>query len=297
MRRRSKELVLLAACALLLACSGPAPAPVTTPAPPAATTPAPAATPSAAEVAAAELAARLRYLEGQLEAERTGNHIPGMAVAVVKDGEVILARGFGLADMEKGTKATKETIFAIGSTTKAFTATVAGMVIDEGKLAWDDPLSKHTPLKLRVDGPQGQEATLRDALSHQTGFPRMRPALGERHFEPRRDHGLRLQGRPQGQAARKVSVQQRNVYGGRRGRWTGRGDDLGIAGTDSRARSARHDLDDPVGARGAKRPTPGHWLYLARRLEKARPRDHAATCNQWPRPARSTPMWSIWPIG
>ena len=98
-----------------------------------------------------------------------------MAVAVVKDGQVVLARGFGTSDLDAGTPVTTETAFAIGSSTKAFTATVLGMLVDEGKLGWDDPLSRHVPdlrLKVQAEAPDAQ-ATVRDALSHRTGFPRM----------------------------------------------------------------------------------------------------------------------------
>ena len=125
--------------------------------------------------AARELAARLQYLEKQLEAARVESHVPGMAVAVVKDDKVVMARGFGVSDRASNKPVTAETIFAIGSTSKAFTATAAGMVIDDGKLSWDDPLSKHTPLALKIQAPAGapRKATLRDALCHRTGYPRM----------------------------------------------------------------------------------------------------------------------------
>jgi len=66
-----------------------------------------------------------------------------MALAVVKDDEVILAHGFGVTNVEQETPVTPETIFAIGSSTKAFTSTLVGMLVDEGKMKWDDPVSKH----------------------------------------------------------------------------------------------------------------------------------------------------------
>ena len=68
-----------------------------------------------------------------------------------------------------------ETRFFIGSTTKAFTATLVGMLVDEGTMRWDDPADRHLPyFKLAVasDDPTAR-ATLRDLLSHRTGFPRM----------------------------------------------------------------------------------------------------------------------------
>lgn len=122
-----------------------------------------------------ELEKRLVALEAALERARVEHHVPGMAVAVVKDGKVVLARGFGMSDLTARTPADEHTVFSIGSSTKAFTSTVVGMLVDEGKLAWNDPVSKHVPeLKLPVDN-EGKpaEVTLRDAMSHQTGFTRM----------------------------------------------------------------------------------------------------------------------------
>jgi CubicO group peptidase (beta-lactamase class C family) len=146
-------------------------------APPARTAPAtpPAKTaPPAGAGAKADLEARLAHLASVLEQERERQHVPGMAVAVVRGDRVVFARGFGVRDLTTNEPVTPETLFAIGSSTKAFTATAAGMVIDEGKLSWDDPLSRHVPsLKLQVRAGAGEQATLRDALCHRTGFPRM----------------------------------------------------------------------------------------------------------------------------
>jgi CubicO group peptidase (beta-lactamase class C family) len=118
---------------------------------------------------------RFEALTEKLEAGLTEHHVPGMAVAVVYEDSVIYARGFGFSDLEKKEAVTPRTRFAIGSSTKAFTATVIGQLVDEGKMSWDDPLSKHVPefvLKVRSDDKAAQ-ATVRDALSHRTGFTRM----------------------------------------------------------------------------------------------------------------------------
>lgn len=170
-----KRCILLLSVLACAACgpaapSGPNPA---SPATPEAPAPAPAvATPGAA--APVDLDTRLAYLSAELEEARAAQHVPGMAVAVVKDDRVVFARGFGERDLETGEAVTAETLFAIGSSTKAFTATAAGMVVDDGELSWDDPLSRHVPgLRLQVKAEAGEEATVRDALSHRTGFPRM----------------------------------------------------------------------------------------------------------------------------
>lgn len=122
-----------------------------------------------------DLDARLARLAGILEEKRVSMRIPGMAIAVVLNDEVVLARGFGLADREKSTPVTPETLFAVGSTTKAFTATLIGMLVDEGKMEWDDPVRRHLPyFDPAVDGGDDSTAvTIRDALSHRTGFTRM----------------------------------------------------------------------------------------------------------------------------
>jgi CubicO group peptidase (beta-lactamase class C family) len=118
---------------------------------------------------------RLERLVEQLEQQRQALHIPGMAIAVVKDDEVILAQGFGVADIEKETPVTPQTIFAIGSSTKAFTATLVGMLVDEGKMDWDDPVTDYLPyFTLDIESEdENAEATIRDLLSHRTGFCRM----------------------------------------------------------------------------------------------------------------------------
>ena len=118
---------------------------------------------------------RLERLASKLEERRQEFGIPGVALAVVKDDKVILSRGFGVANKENQTPVTPETLFAIGSSTKAFTATVIGMLIDDGKMSWDDPVTRHLPaFKLAVDSEDEEaEATIRDLLSHRSGFTRM----------------------------------------------------------------------------------------------------------------------------
>ncbi len=119
--------------------------------------------------------ARLQKLAEEFERNRVAYHVPGAAIAVVKGDEVVFARGFGLADIEKATPATADTRFFIGSTTKAFTATLVGMLVDDGVMTWDDPVERHLPyFKLAIDSDnEDARATMRDILSHRTGFPRM----------------------------------------------------------------------------------------------------------------------------
>ena len=135
-----------------------------------------AQTPAApAASAASGIEARIERLAAEIERHRIDQHAPGVAVAVVRGGEVIFARGFGLANVADKTPVTPETRFFIGSATKAFTATLVGMLVDEGLMRWDDPADQYLPyykLAVKSDDPTAR-ATLRDLLSHRTGFPRM----------------------------------------------------------------------------------------------------------------------------
>ncbi len=118
---------------------------------------------------------RLDLLVEQLEQQRQTLHIPGMALAVVKDDEVVLTQGFGVTNIETETPVTPETSFAIGSSTKAFTSTLVGMLVDEGKMDWDDPVTDYIPyFTLDIESEdETAEVTIRDVLSHRTGFTRM----------------------------------------------------------------------------------------------------------------------------
>ncbi|WP_223789757.1 serine hydrolase [Marinicella meishanensis] len=107
-----------------------------------------------------------------LEAKRQEHHIAGMAIAVVKGDQVVLRHGFGLMDLEQQTPVTPETLFAIGSTSKAFTATLAAIQVDQGQLQWDDPASQYLPnYRFTVDDAE-LPITIQDMLSHRTGYTR-----------------------------------------------------------------------------------------------------------------------------
>ncbi len=98
--------------------------------------------------------------------------VPGAAVGVVVDGHVIFAKGFGLRDIEKNLPMTKETLFAIGSCTKAFTTFAIGNLVDEGSLEWDQPVIDILPEFRLWDQYATTNVTLRDLLTHRTGLPR-----------------------------------------------------------------------------------------------------------------------------
>ncbi|MCD4785596.1 MAG: serine hydrolase [Candidatus Eremiobacteraeota bacterium] len=99
-------------------------------------------------------------------------NVPGSAIIIIKDDKVIFSEGFGYRDAEKKLKVTPKTIFAIGSSTKAFTTLVAGMLVDEKKVEWDRPIRDYYPGLKMYDKYVAEHLTLRDALCHRSGLPR-----------------------------------------------------------------------------------------------------------------------------
>lgn len=98
-------------------------------------------------------------------------NVPGLAVVVVKGDSVVFQKAYGLLELGKKEPVDPETIFAAASTTKAFTAAAIGMLVDEGKLNWDDPVVKHLPeFKIRDPYLTGK-ITVRDLLTHRAGLP------------------------------------------------------------------------------------------------------------------------------
>src|SRR5688572_10541182 len=98
--------------------------------------------------------------------------VPGLAIAVVKDSEVVLARGYGVRHLGRDEPVTADTVFSIASCTKSFTAACIALLVEQGKLRWDDPVRQHLP-GFRVADPYVTEhVTIRDLLCHRTGLVR-----------------------------------------------------------------------------------------------------------------------------
>ncbi|OFZ56010.1 MAG: hypothetical protein A2428_08660 [Bdellovibrionales bacterium RIFOXYC1_FULL_54_43] len=97
---------------------------------------------------------------------------PGVAVAVIGKDGVLYKQGFGYRDIEKKLPVTPRTLFAIGSTTKAFTAAATGILVDEGKVSFNRPVKQYMPTFALHDPVATERATLRDLLGHTTGLPR-----------------------------------------------------------------------------------------------------------------------------
>lgn len=105
------------------------------------------------------LDADIRQLMAELQ-------VPGLAIAVVKDDEVVVLKGYGVRELGKDARVDEHTVFRLGSTTKAFTAAAVGLLVDEGKLSWDDPVIQHLPWFRLPDPWVTAQATIRDLLSH-----------------------------------------------------------------------------------------------------------------------------------
>ncbi len=98
--------------------------------------------------------------------------VPGVAIAIVKDDKVVFAKGYGVRELGKATPVNERTMFAIGSASKAFTAAAVAMLVDDGKLKWDDPVTKHLPFFQVYDTYASREMTVRDLLCHRSGLER-----------------------------------------------------------------------------------------------------------------------------
>jgi CubicO group peptidase (beta-lactamase class C family) len=98
--------------------------------------------------------------------------VPGCAVAAVQGGRVVLTAGWGQRDLETKLPVTSDTLFAIGSTTKAFTAATVGALVDDGLLEWERPLRDYLPALRMHDPVVTDRLTIVDLLSHRSGLPR-----------------------------------------------------------------------------------------------------------------------------
>ena len=98
-------------------------------------------------------------------------HAPGVAIGLIHQGQVVLAKGFGLRDVQRSLPVTSHTIFAVGSISKSFTAAVAAALVDQGKLEWDRPVREYLPWIRLADPVATDLITMRDLLTHRSGLP------------------------------------------------------------------------------------------------------------------------------
>jgi CubicO group peptidase (beta-lactamase class C family) len=97
--------------------------------------------------------------------------VPGLAIAVIKEGRLILSRGYGVRTVGTDARVDAETVFPIASCTKPFTAAAIAKLLDDGRLQWDDVIAKHLPELQFSDAELTSKITIRHALTHRTGLP------------------------------------------------------------------------------------------------------------------------------
>lgn len=127
--------------------------------------PATSLTPSAASE-------KLSCFAQRIEGQRREWEVPGLAVGIIHGDRVVFARGFGTRTAGRDEPVDAATTFGVGSLTKGFTAALAAMAVGDGKMRWDDPVTKHLPDFVLPDPYVTREITIRDLLTHRAGLPR-----------------------------------------------------------------------------------------------------------------------------
>jgi CubicO group peptidase (beta-lactamase class C family) len=128
------------------------------------------ALPPAAEAQSAALADTIRRFDATVSAAARAWSVPGLSIAVVRDGRVLLSKGYGVRALGEAAPVTDQTLFGIMSTTKAMTAASIAMLVDEGKLTWDDPVAQWLPELVFPAPLDARSITVRELLTHNTGL-------------------------------------------------------------------------------------------------------------------------------
>ncbi len=116
--------------------------------------------------------------------------VPGLALAIVKDKDIVLARGYGFRDLENKLPMTPDTLLAIGSASKAFTTFALGTLSDAGKMEWDKPLRDYIPWFKLADPVLSERLTPRDLVTHRSGLPR-HDLVWYNNYEAKREEFVR----------------------------------------------------------------------------------------------------------
>lgn len=99
-------------------------------------------------------------------------HIPGAAVAIVKDGRIVFQKGFGVRERGSSEKVNKNTVFRLGSVSKGFASVLTGVLVEDGVVDWEDPVSQYLPEFKLNDPEQTERLQIKHILSHTSGLPR-----------------------------------------------------------------------------------------------------------------------------
>ncbi len=118
----------------------------------------------------ASLAGKLTEIDAYAEKVRADWNVPGMAIAIVKDDKVVFAKGYGVRELGKPEPVDENTVFAVASNSKAFTAACLAILVDEKKLNWNDKVIKYLPDFQMYDPYVTSELTIRDTISHRSGL-------------------------------------------------------------------------------------------------------------------------------
>ena len=108
--------------------------------------------------------------DARAEALRAKAGVPGLSIAIVENGRTTLARGYGVRQLGRPERVDAATIFPTGSTGKAFTSAGLALLVDEGRIGWDDLVTKHLPWFAMHDPYVTREITVRDLLVHRSGL-------------------------------------------------------------------------------------------------------------------------------
>lgn len=111
-----------------------------------------------------------KQIDSVVEKTLTTFNVPGIAVAVIKDGKVIHAKGYGVRSIKNNLKVDENTLFGVASNTKAITAAALGMLVDEKKITWDTKVTDVIPEFKMYDAYVTSEFTIRDLLTHRSGL-------------------------------------------------------------------------------------------------------------------------------
>ena len=111
-----------------------------------------------------------KAIDSLVERTMTAFNVPGIAVAVIKDGKIVHSKGYGVRSLQTMQKMDENTLFGIASNSKAFTAASLGLLVDEGKIKWDDKVRDYIP-EFKLYNPYvSEEFTIRDLLTHRSGL-------------------------------------------------------------------------------------------------------------------------------
>jgi CubicO group peptidase (beta-lactamase class C family) len=130
--------------------------------------------------AGAQAPPALYAIDRYVKAEMARYRIPGLSLAILKDDSLVMARGYGLANVELRVPATDSTVYETGSVTKQFTAAAIVMLAEQGRLSLDDPITRFLP----EGSPAWRSITIRHLLTHTSGIPE----YPESKLDSRRDY-------------------------------------------------------------------------------------------------------------